>query len=352
MNPRPSNTPISAAIATLLSVLTLASAACSDAGASPLPNTVSPEPIRVTTSVAVTRAMPKTLDVTGALVADESADVAAERDGRVADVKVERGSWVEKGAILATLDAREARASLAEAKAQVDWAASEEQRYGELRAKGVVARAEKQRKEIEGDTARARLELAQKAFEDTVIRAPFSGLVTEKKISAGAFVRRGQAVAGLVKVDPLRAELAIPESAAASVAVGQPVRISVQTFPGKSFAGKIAYVGPSLRSDARTLVVEAVLPNKDRLLKPGLFATASIDTPASAPATLIPGASVVADAGVPRVFVLGRERVEERLVSLGDRHGDLVEVKCGVQAGEKVVLAPEKRLVDGLEVAR
>jgi membrane fusion protein (multidrug efflux system) len=311
-----------------------------------------PEAIRVTAADVLQKTLPKTLAVTGALVADESADVAAERDGRVARVFVERGSLVEKGAVLATIDDREATASLQQARANLAWAKSEVARYAELRRKQVVAKAEGERKEIDLDLAAAQLALAEKAFEDCTIRAPFPGLVTEKKISEGAFVRRGQAVAGLVKIEPLRAELAIPESAVGSVKVGQVARLSVQSFPDRTFDGRIAWVGPALRSEARTLVVEAQVPNPGRLLKPGLFVTADLELPASGPVLLAPRSAIVTEAGVSRAFVLGKDRVSERLVSLGERRGEDVEVRTGLAAGERVVLNPDRRLTDGLEVAR
>lgn len=322
----------------------------SAAPASPLRS--HPEPIRVVTGVVESRTLPRSLEVTGALTADENVDVASERDGRVAEVRVERGSLVSKGTVLAVLDSVEARASLDEARSNQTWMQSEAQRYDELREKKVVAQAEKDRKGLDLASSRARLTLAQKAFEDCVIRAPFTGLVTERKISPGAFVHRGQAVAGLVRVEPLRAELAIPESAVSSVRAGQLVRLSAQSFPGRTFDGRIAYVGPALRSDARTLVVEAVIPNRDHLLKPGLFVTALIELQATAPALLAPKSAVVTEAGVSRVFVLGRDRVAEKLVALGPSSGDLVEIVSGVAAGERVILNPDRRLTDGLEVGR
>jgi membrane fusion protein (multidrug efflux system) len=312
----------------------------------------SPEPIRVTAAGIETRVLPHTLAVTGALVADENADVSAERDGRVARVFVERGSTVEKGAVLATLDDREAKATLEQAKANLAWARSEVARYAELRKKQVVAKAEDERKSIDLDLARASLSLVEKAFEDCTIRAPFAGLVTEKKVSEGAYVKKGAAVAGLVKIEPLRAELAIPESAVGAVKVGQIVRLSVQSFPDRTFEGRIAYIGPALKSEARTLVVEARVPNPGRLLKPGLFATADIELPSTAPILLAPPAAVVTESGVSRAFVLGEGRISERLVSLGPRRGDLVEIRSGLSAGERVVLSPDRRLTDGLEIAR
>jgi len=342
------------ALAAALASLAVASACTRTGGATAAagPSRPAPEPIRVTAATVQQRILPRTLAVTGALAADESADVAAERDGRVAGVFVERGSIVEKGAVLARLDDREAKATLEQARAQLAWAKAEVARYAELRQKQVVAKAEDQRKSIDLDVAQATLTLAEKGFEDCTIRAPFSGLVAERKISAGAFVRRGQAVAGLVKIEPLRAELSIPESAVGTVKVGQVVRFAVQSFPDRTFDGRIAWVGPSLKSESRTLVVEAHLPNPGRLLKPGLFVTAEIELPATAPALLSPRSAVVTESGVSRVFVLGPERVSERLVLLGERHGDLVEIRNGLSAGERVVVNPDRRLTDGLAVAR
>ena len=349
---RPSRDAASSLAPLLLAVAFAASVGCAKPGGSPAQAAPSPEPIRVTSAPVEQRTLPRILAVTGALVADETADVAAERDGRVARVLVERGSFVEKGAVLAELDDREAKATLEQAKANLAWARAEVARYAELRQKQVVAKAEDQRKGIDLDLAQASLTLAEKAYQDCTIRAPFAGLVTEKKVSEGAFVKRGLPVAGLVKIEPLRAELSIPESAVGAVKAGQVVRLAVQTFPDRTFEGRIAYIGPSLRSEARTLVVEARVPNAGRLLKPGLFVTADIELPTTVPTILAPRAAVVTDAGVSRAFVLGPDRVSERLVSIGGPRGDLVEVRSGLAAGERVVLSPDRRLTDGLAVAR
>jgi membrane fusion protein (multidrug efflux system) len=311
-----------------------------------------PAPISVRAAAVESRVLPRVLEVTGALTADESADVASERDGNVASVRVERGTYVEKGAVLATLDDREAKAQLDQARANLAWARSEVERYAELRRKQVVAKAEDQRKGTDLDLAAASLTLAEKGFADCTIRAPFSGVVTEKKVSAGAFVRRGQTICGLVKIDPLRAELAIPESAVSAIQIGQKGRLSVQSFPDRAFDATVRYIGPSLRSDSRTLLVEAVVPNPQHLLKPGLFVIARLALPKSERTLLVPSAAVLTDSGVSRVFVLGSQRVAERIVALGDRYGDGIEVRSGLGAGDRVVVSPDRRLTDGLEIAR
>jgi RND family efflux transporter MFP subunit len=311
-----------------------------------------PAPIPVRGATVERRVLPRILEVTGALTADESADIASERDGQVAAVRVERGAWVEKGAVLATLDDREAKAQLDQARASLAWAESESSRYAELRQKQVVAKSENQRKETDRDLNRAALALAEKAFADCVIRAPFSGVVTEKKISAGAYIKKGSAICGLVKIDPLRAELAIPEAAVSAIQVGQKAALAVQSFPDLTFDATVRYIGPSLRSEARTLVVEAMVPNPRHVLKPGLFVTARVSLPKSEKTLLVPSAAVVTDSGVSHVFVLGPSRVAERIVALGDRYADGVEVHSGLAEGERVVMSPDRRLADGLEIAR
>lgn len=336
--------------ATLLLAASALLAGCAKRDASKAAASVAPPAIPVVTAAVENRVLPRILEVTGALAADESAEIAAERDGQVATVRVERGTYVEKGAILATIDEREAKAQLDQARANLAWAKSEVERYTELRRRQVVAKAEDQRKATELDLAAASLALAEKGFSDCTIRAPFSGVVTEKRISPGAFARRGQAICGLVKIDPLRAELAIPEIAVPFIRIGQKGRLNVQSFPDRAFEAVVRYIGPSLRSEARTLVVEAIVPNPERLLKPGLFVTARVELPKKEPTLLVPAGAVVTDSGVSHVFVLGKERVSERIVALGERYGDAFEIRTGVAAGERVVVNPDRRLADGLEV--
>lgn len=311
-----------------------------------------PAPILVHGAPVESRVLPRVLEVTGTLTADESADVASERDGQVATVRVERGSYVEKGAVLATLDDREAKAQLDQARANLAWAKAEVERYAELRRRQVVARAEDQRKGTDLDLAAAALALAEKGHADCTIRAPFSGVVTEKKISAGAYIKKGSAICGLVKIDPLRAELAIPEAAVSDVQVGQKATLAVQSFPDRTFDATVRYIGPSLRSEARTLVVEAMVPNTRHVLKPGLFVTARVSLPKSEKTLLVPASAVVTDSGVSHLFVLGPSLIIERIVSIGDRYGDALEVRSGVAEGERVVVGPDRRLVDGLELQR
>src|SRR5207244_3918066 len=125
--------------------------------------------------------------------------------------------------------------------------------------------------------ARARVSLARKALADTVVRAPFNGVVAQRLVAAGDYVTKGMKIAVVVRVNPLRVQLTVPEQFISAIAVGQPVGFVVDAYPGRQFEGRVQYVSPSLQADQRALTIEAVVPNPNGELKPGLFATARME---------------------------------------------------------------------------
>ena len=365
-----------------------------DRAASALAVSVSP--------VAVTeQPISRFIRVTGTLTAEEQADVAAETSGRVISTPVERGSPVTQGTELVRLSAVETEASVKEAEAnaaQIEarlaqpangsfdvnrvpevanaranfaLAESEFSRIEKLLAQRVVSQSEYDQRKTQVEAARqllesakngaeqqyqalqaarARVTLARKAASDTVVRAPFSGVVVERLVSTGDYVTRGTKVAQVVRIMPLRIALTVPEQFVADVKVGQPVSFTVDAFSGRAFEGRVRYVSPSLRAEQRALTVEAVVPNSNGELKPGMFATALIQQPNKVQAVLVPTASVRVVSGTSRVFVIAGDRAEERLVTTGQVLDQLVEITAGLSRGEKVATANVPQLVDGVKV--
>lgn len=378
-------------------------AACGDTEArNPSPAVVAPAPIPVAVALAEERRLPGGIDVTGALMADAQTDVPAEVSGRVVEVLVERGHVVAAGAVLVRLDERDATSQLREAEAleaqtreklalgaddafdptrtadviqarvTLERMQVEFQRYERLVDMGAVSRSEYDLKRNEFlaqkaqhdakvnearwnfrglQAQRARVAQAEKALADTTIRAPYGGLIAEKHVNVGQFVQRGARVATLVKVDTLRVELSVPETAVAAVKRGQRVSFTVQTYPGRTFAGTVAYVGPALRAESRSLVAEALVPNPDGALQPGLFATARIELPAPAPSLYVPEVAVRTEAGVSRLFVIKDGHAEQRIVQIGREVEGRVEILRGLDKGEAVAVDPIDRLGDGVAVA-
>ena len=394
-----------AAIARTVAMLALVAGlatACGTAKGESADTTAAAAAVTVSVAAATEQPIVRFLKVTGTLAAEEEAEVAAEVQGRVIATPVERGTRVAEGSDLIRVSPAEAQAQAAEAEAN---AAQLEGRLGlsentEFNIDRVpeVANARAQSTLAQGDfdrakmlfekkllsqsdfdqksaqaevsrrqfdiarngamqqyqallAARARVVLARKALADTVVKAPFAGVVGQRLVSVGDYVTRGTKVASVLRTNPLRVQLTLPEQYSAVVAVGRSVSFEVDASPGKKFTGQVRYVSPALEANSRTLIVEAVVPNDEGALRPGSFATALIEQGNRSPGILAPAAAVRTVAGTSRVFVVSGDRAEERIVTVGQPVGDLVEITSGLKAGEKVATTSVAQLTDGARVA-
>ena len=198
--------------------------------------------------------------------------------------------------------------------------------------------------------AQSQLALARKNLSYSVIPAPIDGFVAERTADLGEYVSPQQKVATIVRTNPLRIKIDIPEQAISAVKVGQSVSVTTSSWPDKSFAGRVARIAPNVSAQSRTLSVEAEVENGSGALKPGQFATVRILQERSEPAVLVPARAVITEAGVSRLFVIKNGRAEERVIQTGQTEGDLIEVKNGVAADEQVATSSLERLSDGVAI--
>jgi RND family efflux transporter MFP subunit len=357
--------------------------------------------VPVTATAAIVRSVNGFVSVSGTLTAEDEADVAAEVSGRIVGTPVERGAQVDVDGELVRIAATEAAAQatealanaaqiearlgiaagvpfdvervpeVANAKAAFELARVDLDRAETLQRRQLLARADFDQRaaqtaaaERQYDTARnsaaqqyqsliaarARTVVAQKALADTVVRAPFAGVVGERFVSNGDYVTRGTKVASVLRIDPLRVLLTVTEQDVSAIAVGRPVTFSVDAYRSESFAGRIRYISPAVIAETRALTVEAVVPNHDRRLKPGFFATARIERGELTPRVVVPAASVRTVAGTARLFVVDGERARERVVTVGEVVDEAIEVVTGLAAGERVITGPLSQLADGIRI--
>jgi RND family efflux transporter MFP subunit len=186
---------------------------------------------------------------------------------------------------------------------------------------------------------RSELGLAQQQLTDSVLTAPFEGIIRERLANAGDYVAVGAPVAVLVQIHPLRLRLAVPERDAAGVKIGQRVDLTVEGDPAKH-AGRVARISPSISEDNRTLMVEAEVPNTDSRLRPGSFARAEIVVLAADWAVLVPASSIVSFAGIDKVIGVESGKAVEKRVKTGRKAGNRVEIVDGIKAGDSVVVEP------------
>jgi membrane fusion protein (multidrug efflux system) len=320
-------------------------------------------PVAVSLVPAKEVTTPRLVTLSGTLAGSEEAQVAAGAAGKVLATYVERGSVVKKGAVMARLDSRAASAQAAQAAADAEASKLQAQqakldcdRTEHMFQKGAISKADYEKAHTQCESskwtvssAEARRTLTAEALRDTEIRAPFSGMIVERAVSAGEYVQAASRVATLVDTDSLRVEITVPEADVVSVHKGMEVAFRISGSP-KVYSGKIRYVGPSVRRQSRDAVVEAVFSNASHELRPGMFVTARL---ALGQQTLpaVPAKAVRADGALKHVFVATAGRLEDRLVQAAEPIGSgEIPIVSGVKPGEQVVaeLTPEVR--DGAKV--
>jgi len=349
-------------------------------------------PRSVKTAIAAVRPMERVVPVTGSLAAQEAATISVKVAGRVKAINVDLGTAVERGDVMAQVEPRDyelrlqqASAALAQARATVglpldgdddrfdpekissvkqaqavlDEAAKNRTRLQSLFKAGIAPPAELDTAESawavalnryevaveEGRTRqavlaqrRAEFELAAQQLADTSVRAPFNGAVQTRIANLGEFLSAGSPVVMLVKSDPLRLRLEVPERQAAGIRLGQRVQLRVEGDTNV-YTGQIARLSPALEEQTRMLKIEADAPNY-AALRPGLFVKARIVTQENDEGLAVPLSALITFAGLEKVIVVEDGKAVEKTVVTGRSGLDWIELVSGLKPREVVVLDP------------
>jgi multidrug efflux pump subunit AcrA (membrane-fusion protein) len=390
------------AAAVLISVISLSfSAACGDASSAAAPNAVPATAAPRKVLRLQQEPLARSVTVSGTLAAEEQVTLSFKVTGRVEQLRVDLGSTVRKGDLIARLTPtdfelrlRQADAALQQARARLGLdptgesdLVDAEQTAVVRQARAALTEARRQRERIatfveRGISAKADLETADAALEiaegrhqdaleevrnrqavlaqrrsevalarqqldDTALHSPIDGVVRERLVFAGEYRSAGTPIATVVRQHPLRLQLAVPERASTMLRIGQRVLVTVE---GDSTAheGRVTRVSPSIAEGTRTLPIEAEIPNVEGKLRPGTFAKADIVTEEKA-ALVVPQTALVVFAGVEKVLVVKDGKVHEQRVRTGVRTGDRVELIEGVKPGDVVIISPGG-LADGSPV--
>jgi membrane fusion protein (multidrug efflux system) len=305
------------------------------------------------------------IEANGSLIARQQAWVAAEVAGRITEIVQDEGADVEQGQVVLTIDperrrleAVDARAGVAQAEASAAESEREAVRIRQLFEKGVASKARLEQVETElrlaksrREAARARLGMAERALADAEVRAPFAGVVAERRISVGEFVQPGTPLFELVALDPIDAEFSLPEADASRVAFGQQVSVKVAPWPERVFPAAVRFVAPTVDPETHTLLVRAALDNAERKLRPGLFASVDLGVADRKGVLLIPEEAVLQRADGEVAFRVAGDGTARRVaVETGDHLAGMVEVRSGLAMGDRVVVRGHYSLVDGARV--
>jgi RND family efflux transporter MFP subunit len=197
----------------------------------------------------------------------------------------------------------------------------------------------------------ASMKLADRQLRDTQIRAPFDGYVERRLVNLGELVKTQTPVMAIVRVDPLKVIAEIPEKMAPWIKDGQPVQLHVDAYPDRTFIGAVSRISPAVSTATRAFPFEALVPNKDALLKPGTFARVHIESGKVDDVLTLPYEALQYRYGVNRAFVVEGDKLAARELKVGDRLGERIEIVSGVKPGEQVAVTDVDKLADGVKVA-
>jgi membrane fusion protein (multidrug efflux system) len=304
-------------------------------------------PAEVVLAQAKRDAITDLYEAVGTARANEAVTLTAKQTGFVAAIRFEEGELVKEGATLVELEARERKADLETARAQLDEVRNGLNRARQLRASGAVTAAKLDELEAQTRAAEARVNAAEARRDDVRIVAPFTGRVGMRQVSLGALVPPGTPITTLDDLSVIKVEFTVPQSLLDRLKPGLAVRARTSALKGREFVGTISVIDTRVDPATRSVRVMAKFDNRDEVLKPGLFLDVELEIGRRDNAILVPEEAIVAIGTRQYVFKLVDGRARQTEVAVGSRRPGAVEIVQGVAAGDSVVIRGIQKLRDG-----
>lgn len=293
----------------------------------------------------------------GTLVAVRGVTLGAELPGVVRQIGFDSGATVRRGDLLVKLDTSMEEAQLAAAQADASLAKANLERARSLRAGEANSPADLDAAQARAKSAEAAVANLEAAIAKKRIRAPFDGRISIRQVELGQSVSPGTPLASLQSVTPIHADFWLPQQALADLRKGQRVKIRTDIFPDARWDGEITTINPEVDVATRNVRVRATLPNADGRLRPGMFASVEVLSSERRRVLVIPATAAIYAPYGDSVFAIeekqgGNGRIaKQKLVRLGERRGDFVEVVSGLAPGETIVSSGGFKLRNGMAVA-
>jgi membrane fusion protein, multidrug efflux system len=289
------------------------------------------------------------VEALGTAKASESVDITAKVSNMVTAIRFTEGQKVPKGEVLVELDGEQARADLAVANAALTESASQLKRSRELYSTKVLSDQQIEQIEATHTANQARVASARSRLSDTVIRAPFSGRVGLRRVSVGSLVAPGTVITTLDDTSSIKLDFTVPERVVAAMRAGLEIEATSVAYPGQTFSGRVASVDSRVDPSTRSVIVRAIVPNEQGLLKPGMFMNVRLSRGAT-DVLVVPEEALVPEQGDVFVYVVQDGKVAKRKIQAGQRTIGSVQVTDGLQAGEMIVIEGTQKLRDGASV--
>jgi RND family efflux transporter MFP subunit len=291
----------------------------------------------------------------------QQATLYAKVAGYLRTIHVDKGDLVKEGSLLAELEVPELLADRTRYRAEVDVADIDFKRLSQSQKKAPDLVTPQSVDDARGklEIARANLERNETLLNYAKICAPFSGIITRRMVDSGAFIPAASsggapesaAIVTLMDFTRVRLQVAVPEIEASRVAIGQPVKLTVEGAPGAQFEGKVTRYSYALDEATKTMLAEIELPNPESQLRPGMYATVRIGIEHKDDALLVPVDALVTEKVGASLFVLVDNQAKKTRVQTGFNDGQHVEITNGLDLDQKVILIGKRSLTDGQPVS-
>ena len=284
------------------------------------------------------------------ITSDAEAAVLARVGGDVVEIFVEEGDQVYQGQVIARLDGDRLRLRMLQAKANLEKASKEYERFVRLHEKGLVSASAYEGLKFDMNALEAAYELQRLDFEYTKIRAPIAGVVSSRDVKIGQHVSINDATFKITDTSNLVAYLQIPQNELAKFSAGNQASVNVDAMPEVSFVASIARISPTIDVRNGTFRATAYIDNEDGLLAPGMFGRFDIAYDEHVDALIIPVAALVKEDNETVVYVVEDGAATRRAIRTGIRSGDSIEVLGGLDEHEQIVVTGQSSLRDGSRV--
>ncbi len=308
------------------------------------------QPVPVTTLVVQPSEFSDTLRALGTVHAREAVTITAKVSETVQQVHFQSGDTVARGTPLVTLSGQQQQAALSEAQATANEADRLYRRQSDLAEQQLIARASLDAQRATRDAANARVAQVRAQLGDRVVRAPFAGVLGIRKVSPGALVTPGTAIATLDDIARVYVDFPLPESDLSFAGTGQQVSGTSASWPGRSFEGIVSAIDARIDAASRALTVRADFPNPELALRPGMLVEVSLHR-SMRQALLLPEIAVVQVGGKTFVWRVAADgKVAEAVVTIGVRRDGMAEAVSGLSPGDRIVVEGTNKLRAGATV--
>ena len=331
----------------LLFAVAAALAGCGGAGAEKgrdrAPPLVKAEP-------ATTLRFADRIEAVGTARANEQVTVSAPVTERIVRLNFDDGSYVRRGQVIAVLQQAQQTAQMREAQARARAAEQQLERIGALKQRGFATQADYEAQVAAAASARAQAQAAGAEIGERVIRAPFSGWVSLRNISVGAIASQGTEIATISDVSTIKLDFTVPETMLRVLRPGLPIEARSAAFPDQPFRGTIHTIDPVVDPNTRAVTIRARLPNPERMLRPGMLLTVTIENQPRL-ALSVPELAVIGEGDGRFVYVVDAQgRAQRTPVRTGARFAGRVEILEGLRPGQRVITEGVVKVADDMPV--